>query len=189
MAIYRDSKGRFRNSDKITPENQQRLYNGESLKIEPILTEISSRKKVIRKGGKTIIKIEKIVKYVNSEGKKRSETDFKRWNYIRGLNKDNREIIDIKETFNFGILGEIKNAAIEGKTIFYKGKEYTPKELFELTKNIRNELNIKAKKKEYPIFRIEVQNNGNLIIKQFGNTSDIEGTEEENEENEERNEE
>jgi hypothetical protein len=185
MAIFRDSKGRFRNSEKITPENQERLYRGESLKIEPILTEISSRKKTIRKGGKTIIKIEKVVKYVNSEGKKRTETDFKRWNYLRGLNKDNREIIDIKETFNFGVLGEIKNAAIEGKTILYKGKEYTPKELFELTKNIRNELNDKAKRKEYPIFRIEVQNNGNLTIKQFGSTSDIEGTEEETDETEE----
>jgi len=185
MAIYRDSKGRFRNSDKITPENQERLYKGESLKIEPILTEISSRKKIVRKGGKTIIKVEKVVKYVNSEGKKRSETDFKRWNYLRGLNKDNREIIDIKETFNFAVLGEIKNAAIEGKTILYQGKEYTPKELFELTKNLRKELNEEAKKKNYPIFRIETQNNGNLIIKKFGNTTDIEGTEEETEENEE----
>ena len=57
MAIYRDSKGRIRNSDKITPENQERLYKNEALKIEPIFTEISSRKKTIKKQGKTIIKI------------------------------------------------------------------------------------------------------------------------------------
>jgi len=184
MAIYRDSKGRIRNSDKITPENQERLYKNEALKIEPIFTEISSKKKTIKKGGKTIIKIEKVVKYVNSEGKKRTSKDFKQWNYIRGLNKDNREIIDIRETFNFGVLGEIKNAAIEGKTIKYEGKEYLPNELFDLTKNIRNDLEKQAKQKNYPIFRIEVQNNANLTIKKFGKTTDIEGEETEEEEEE-----
>ena len=182
MAIYRDSKGRFRNSDKITPENQERLYKNQPLKIEPIFTEISSKKKTIKRKGKTIIKIEKVVKYVNSEGKKRNSKDFKRWNYIRNLNKETKEIIDIRETFNFAVLGEISNAAINGKTIKYEGKEYLPNELFELTKNIRQDLEKSAKEKKYPIFRIEEQENGNLTIKKFGNTQDIEGTEEEEEE-------
>ena len=75
IQLYRDSKGRFRNAYKISPENQEKLYKNESIKITPIFTEEVRTKKVKNVKGKKKIFFERKVIYVDENGKRKTEKE------------------------------------------------------------------------------------------------------------------
>ncbi len=174
---YRDSKGRIRNAYRITPENQEKIYKNQSIDIKPIFTKEVRKKKTKVIDGKTKIYFETTIKYVDEKGKKASATDYAQFNYLREINPQNKQVVRTFQQQDFAIFSTLKNAVNEGKTVTFKNKTYEPANLYQFIKALRADMGANAKKKEYPIYKIQQQENGNLIIDEI--------SEEEEEEEEE----
>jgi hypothetical protein len=166
IELYRDSKGRIRNAYKILPENQEALYKNKPLKVKPIFIKEIRKKKTKKENGKTKIFFETKIKYVDEKGKPATEKEFSQFNYLRELNKDNKEIIRTFQITSFAVFPILKNAISAAKTVTFKRRIFSPSELYEFIKQLRVELEKRSKEKDYPIFEVEEQENGNLIIKE-----------------------
>jgi len=163
MALYRDSKGRIRNSDQITKANQEKLYKGLNLDVKPVFVQEVTTRKV---KGKKITYPRKIV-YVDSEGNRATKKEFKRFNYLRNLSPDKGVIIHTEEAQRWDVLPIIKNAVLKGNNVKIDGKKVDPSNIYKIIKEIREK--IKGAEKngagEYDIiFYVEEDELGNLII-------------------------
>ena len=174
---YRDSKGRIRNAEKITPENQERLYRGDALEIKPVFTKVFHVKKTRLENGKKRVRIEKQIRYVDNSGKFASEADFRRYNYFKSLRPDAGDIYNKTERFNFAILDTAINAAIRGNTIKYRGEVYQPKKVLSLVRLLRKVIIEGGSREEYPIFEVREYPEGRIEISEIGTSKDLEGEE------------
>jgi hypothetical protein len=168
IQMYRDSKGRIRNAYQISPENQEKLYQNKSLNVKPVFTEIVRTKKTKKVKGKTKIFFDRKVIYVDEKGNRKTEKDFTQFNYLRNLNEDNRQITTTREAISFNIFATLKNAIIESKNVTFNGIKYTPKQLIDFIKKLRESFIKDGKVVAYPTYEIQEQENGNLIINETG---------------------
>lgn len=171
---YRDSKGRFRNALKITPENQERLYKNQPLEVKPVFTKEVRKKKTKKVNGKTKIYFETTIKYVDAKGKKATAAEFSQFNYLRELNPENKQIIRTYEMIGFALIPELKNSINKGVSVKFKNKDYAPDELYQFIKELRENISNRTDKENYPTYEIQEQENGNLIITEVINEDESE---------------
>ena len=176
---YRDSLGRIRNAYKITPENQEKLNRGEKVEVKPVFVKEIRKKKTKQVDGKTKIFFETQTRYVNEKGKFVSEKQYAQFNHLRQLQPEDKQVIKTSEVQDFNIFNNLKNAITKAQNVNFKGVNYTPAQLYDFIKELRAELEKRAKLKDYPMYEIQELENGNLII-----TEIIEETDEDEEEEE-----
>ena len=163
--LFRDAKGRIRSLTKISPENQQRIYENKPLIIRDIEVKKFGRK--VSKNGR--IKVVEQTRYFDAETKKFvSETE-----YLQNLNTKKQfhpEISEVENTrfaIRWEVLDEIKDKIKRGERVYYKGKQITPGNLTKLIRQIKNDIKEAPKdsnNKYNIIFRVEERGNGDLIV-------------------------
>jgi hypothetical protein len=175
---YRDSLGRIRNAYKISPENQEKVLRGEKVEVKPVFIKEIRKKRTKEVNGKTKIFFETETRYVNEKGKFVNEKEYVQFNYIRSIQPEGKQIIKTSEVQDFNIFSNLKNAIIQAQNVNFKGTDYTPAQLYQFIKDLSEELRIRAKVKDYPIYLIEELENGNLIITEIIQDKDEEEEEE-----------
>lgn len=172
--LFRDEKGRIRSLNKVSPEQQRKIYEGEkpeNIKNPPVEKIIKTE--MIRTE-KNKIEKKQVIEYVLENGKKVDEFAYNR--FLRDKINDNPEFI-INRTFNnkFDILTEINNAFVKDVPIIYKGKQITPSNYVNVTSGIRDMINNGKESGKYPIFSVNEYDT--YIEVEYEGTIDPEGNE------------
>lgn len=177
--LYRDSRGRIRNANKITRENQERLYRGESVQVKPVfIKEISTKRTKVSPEGKTIVYFEKSTQYVYENGRKASAENFQRWQYLKGLHPDKGKEFTSRQAQRWDIIPEIRNKIMQGNSVKLNGKNISAGNLYEELKNIRKKItdSDKDEEGEYDIIFeiVEDRNTGDITITSFSSLEENE---------------
>lgn len=143
--LYRDKKGRMRNADSVTPENQERIYKG----LNPIVEEIEikeTRKKVTTEKG---IYFKKEIKYFDLGGNEVDEIKYKRFKYAEDLKPQTKE----RSIFNYtqvrwDVIPTIRNAVFNNEDITYDGKKIDATNIIDVIRQIREQIQSAEKNDE-----------------------------------------